>query len=122
MNLKKRETDLIGRAISELGYRVQHVRNAQDRGGLQGDDPKGVELIFDTYHVCQLPVGELDHGLDKSMELKRGQFLGPPMELLVDETSKEFLRGGLSSINEMVPACIAPFGLPRHYLSSPEEW
>lgn len=37
---------MIGRAISELGYRVQHVRNAQDRGELQNDDPKRGDLLL----------------------------------------------------------------------------
>lgn len=53
---------MIGRAISELGYRVQHVRNAQDRGELQNVDPKGVIIISRLIVWAFIPrgLGEFD--------------------------------------------------------------
>lgn len=90
---------MIGRAISELGYRVQHVRNAQDRGELQNGDPKGVIVIISRLIAWAfIPRGWVNSmhsrsALIRPMESRSCQFSNSPVQITAMKPAKNFSEG-----------------------------
>lgn len=86
---------------SELGYRVQHVRNAEDRGELQNDDPKGViyyyyYLTVDCVGIYFSWLGEFDAfkiSLIRPMESRSCQFSKSPVRITGMKPAKNFSEG-----------------------------
>ena len=85
---------------SELGYRVQHVRNAEDRGELQNDDPKGViyyyYLTVDCLGIYFPSLGEFgasEISLIRPMESRSCQFSKSPVRITGMKPAKNFSEG-----------------------------
>lgn len=97
--ISKGASVVIGRAISELGYRVQHVRNAQDRGELQNDDPKGViirYLMVDCLGIYFSWLGDFDAfeiSLIRPIEPRSCQFSQSPVRIAVMKPANNFSEG-----------------------------